>query len=61
MLIRGEGHFRGRHLFQCEYPNVRHLLEDDAHLRPRSYLKEYGSCLGSDSEKTDLDQPKNNF
>ena len=33
---------RERRLFQCGYPKVRWLLEDDAYLRPDAYYRKYG-------------------
>ena len=36
-LIKGEALIRERHLFQCGYPNVQHLLEGGAYLRPGAY------------------------
>ena len=41
-LIRGEPLIRGRRLFQCGYPKVRHLLESSAYLRPGAYQRKYG-------------------
>ena len=36
-LVRGEALIRGRRLFQCGYPKVRHLLKGGAYLRPGAY------------------------
>ena len=36
-LVRGEALIRGRRLFLCGYPNVWHLLEGEAYLRPGAH------------------------
>ena len=41
-LIKGEALIRGRRLFQCGYPKVRHLLEGSAYLRPGACQRKYG-------------------
>ena len=34
-----------RHLFQCQYPNVQHLLDGDTYLRPGVYWRKYSNLL----------------
>ena len=36
-LTRGEVLIKGRHLFQCGYPKMWHLLEGSPYLRPSTY------------------------
>ena len=47
--FRGAALLRRRHLFQCDYPKVRRLLEGGAYLRPGAYQRKYDNLLNSSS------------